>query len=114
MVEKKQKNWKRNFWHYRKTEPGLQELISNIAKAKDSSRRDIGTVDRSQKRNWMRQITAFRGIGTVKECSEAEFRTDRTVETAACKKNEQNTDCSRKKKHSASKWRVSTRKLQKL
>ncbi len=83
---KKAKELEEELLALREKQNRLQEQISNIAKAKDSAEETLVQMTIS-KTELDETITAgFRGIGTVKGVFRGEFRTDRTVETAACKK----------------------------
>ena len=108
MVEKKQKNWKRNFWHW-KTRPSAGEQNFYVQN-KRQRRRDIGTELGDLKTELDETITAVSEVelARVKRIQDRPY----TVEATACKKNEQNIRLQRK--NITSKWRVSTRKLQKL
>ena len=64
----------------------LQERISNIAKAKDSAEETVVQMTISKTELDETIDGGFRGIGTVKGVFRGEFRTDRTVETAAYEK----------------------------
>lgn len=92
----------------------LQEQISNIAKAKDSAEETLVQMTIS-KTELDETITAVsEELELLKECSEANSGQTVLLKQQLAKRMSRISDCSRKKKHSASKWRVSTRKLQKL